>query len=271
MRHMAAVIAAVIAASTAACSIPEKQLYPPFGCYKQQLSTTAKDPVTIRGRIVIPAATVNGALNGALIEMIGGTGPTFSTHTGGDGSFVIQPRTGGTPLDVHFRVSLDSQDPLNPNLDTYFYPAAPLTDDLDDVEFQILSQNLAKELMSRVNVDLNLQQIMLAITVVDCNDSPQPGATVSTDPEGAPVRYVKDGDNGPVPDVTQPVTDKQTGTAFAANIAVMVDPTTNTATSAIAINATMPDPTNTSMIMTFPPHSIADAPAKALIQVDIQP
>lgn len=263
MRPLAAILAAVAAAG---CSIPEKQQYPPFGCYQQPLRTMAPDPVMIRGRVVNPV--MNMPIPGALIEFFFDGDPVGSVTSGADGSFVSRPRTGGKVFSAYIKVSHVSENPQDPNLDTYFYPATQLVDDLDIGDVQILTGGQATALMKQVNVDLDLTQVMLAITAVDCNGVPQGGATLSTDPKGAPIRYVVDGKNGPVPDLSATVTDQQAGTGFAANLPI-TDPTSKTST--IMISATMPSPTNTSTILTLRSHPISGARPGALIQAEIQP
>jgi hypothetical protein len=266
MRPRAALLAAVTAAGTAACSIPEKQQYPPYDCNQQPLPTTAADPVTIRGSVVNPVT--GDAFRGALVEMFRNGTSFLSTPTGADGSFMIHTRTGGTPADVYFKVSQHGgENPEDPNLDTYFYPAAQLTDDLDIGELQILTGGIATNLMNAVQVNLDLTKVLLAITAVDCNDVPQGGATVVADPPGAPIRYVVDGANGPVPDLSMKVTDRQSGTGFAANVPV-TDTATNTST--ITLSATMPVPTDSSRVLTLRRHSITVKPG-VLIQAEIQP
>lgn len=271
MRPMAALLAAVVAAGTTACLPPDKQLYPPYYCNGQPLLTTAPDFVNIRGHVLDPGMGI--PISGALIEYFleGSIQPLDHTSSGMDGSFVIRQRTDGKPFPLYFKVSKDSQDPGAPNLDTYFYPATALTGDLDDVEFQILGQGEATQFMKEYDIDLDLSQIMLAVTVVNCNDVQQPGAMVSTDPEGAPVHYVSGKNGRLMPDPAATVTDRQSGTAFAVNIDGKVDPTTKIATIPITIHATMPNPMATDEILTLRSNMIKGATAGALIQAEIQP
>jgi hypothetical protein len=267
LRARRAILAVVTAAGAAGCSIPEKQQYPPFGCNGQPLPTTAPDPITIRGRVVNPVT--GDPYPGAMIEVFRNGQPFVPASTRADGTFVIHPRTGGQPLDAFFQVSQHAgENPRDPNLDTYFYPAAPLTDDLDIGDLQILTGGLATNLMTDVQINLDLSKILLAITVVDCNDVPQGGAMVSTDPKGAPVRYVVDSPNGPVPSLTATVTDRQSGTGFAANVPIT---DTATGTSTITLGASMPLPTDSSHVLTLRGHSITGVKPGVLIQAEIQP
>ncbi len=270
MRPMAALLAAVVAAGTTACLLPDKQLYPPYDCNQKDLPTTAREFITLRGHVFVPG--MNDVVPGAVIEMLDDHNVSINNVSSRmDGSFVFPQGTGGLPLDVHFKISFNNPDPGTPFLDTYFYPAAPFTANRDELDFQMLPVGLAQNFMKRGNVDLNLQQNFLAITVVDCNDAQQPGAKVSTDPAGAPVLYLTDGPAGPTPEPTMMVTDQQTGTAFAANVDGKVNPTTNTATVPITIHATMPNPLKTDQILTLRSYQITSAPAGALIQAEIQP
>jgi len=266
MRHVAATLAAVTAAGTAACSIPEKQLYPPFGCNQQQLPTTAQDVITIRGSVVIPSM-FNAPAGGALIQMYLNGDVIGHVNSRADGSFEIQQRTTNrNPLAVVFKVSHVPQEDY---LDTYFYPSAPLTENLDGVDLQLLTTGQATQSLNMMGVALDLRKILLAITVVDCNHVPQGGATVSAAPLGDPVHYFVDDDQGfPSPSASATVTDQQAGTGFAANVPI-TDIATNT--SSIMINATMPLPTNSSTILTLRGHMITGVVPGALIQADIQP
>jgi hypothetical protein len=266
MRIATGILAAVTAAGTAACSLPDKTQYAPLGCNGQPLPTTVFDPVTIRGRVINPVT--GDAIRGALVEMFRNGGPYFTTSTGSDGTFVKQPRTTGEAADVYIKVSYHGvEDPQDPNLDTYFYPAAPLTDDLDVGDLQILSGGVATSLMNEVQVNLDLTKILLAVTAVDCNDVPQGRAVVSTDPKGAPIRYLTDGPTGPRPSLTATATDPVSGTGFAANV-----PITDTAknTSTITISGTMPS-TDSSKLLTLRSHAITDIKPGVLVQAEIQP
>lgn len=266
MRHIAATIAAVTAAVTAACSIPEKQLYPPFGCYQQPLPDRAQDVIKIRGSVVIPSM-FNAPASGALIQMYLNGDVIAHVNSRTDGSFEIPQRTNNrAPLAVFFKVSHVPQEDY---LDTYFYPSVPLTEDLDGVDLQLLTTGQATQSLSMMGVDLDLRKILLAITVVDCNHVPQGGATVSAAPVGDPIHYLVDDEQGfPSPSASATVTDQQAGTGFAANV-----PITNTAanTSDILIGATMPLPTNSSTILTLRGHAITGVVPGAVIQADIQP
>lgn len=265
MRHVT--LAAVTAAATAACTIPEKQQFPPFGCNGQLLPDRPKQQViTIRGSVVFPSLQ-SLPLSDALIQIYLDGKPIGSVKSQQDGSFVIPQSTDGKPMGLSLKVSHPPLDPENPLLDTYFFPSAPLTEDLDDVQIEMLTPVLATAIMMRAGVALDLQKILMAITVVDCNDEVQGGAKVSTTPSGAEVHYLVEGAEGiPVPDASVKVTDPGVGTGFAVNIPVPASPT-----DPITIHATMPLPTQISTILTLRDNPIMGAKPGVLIQAEIQP
>lgn len=265
MRHVA--IAAVTALATVACTIPEKQQFPPFDCNGKLLpDRTKKQTITIRGSVVFPSLQ-SMPLGGALIEIYKDGQPIGSVMSEKDGSFVIPQNTDGKPFGLSLKVSHPPLDQDNPLLDTYYFPSASLTEDLDGVEIQMLTPVLATLSMQQVGVTLDLQQVLMAITVVDCNDEARGGAMVTTTPPGAPVHYLKVGNDGiPVPDPDAKATDPLVGTAFAVNIPVPASPT-----DPITIHATMPLPTETSTILTLRDHPILGAKPGVLIQAEIQP
>lgn len=268
MRAAAALLIAVTAAGTAACSIPEKTQYSPFGCNLQPLPAMAPNPVTIRGTILDPVMNKAGVPD-ALVEVFVDGGSFLSKKSEPDGSFVLVLTTTPTPHTVYLKVSKDSGNPGNPFLDTYFYPSTEkLTDDLDGVDIQLLTRGEANQLMGLLVPAPGATPILLAITVVDCNQVPQGGATVSTEPKADAIGYLIDGPGGQaVPDPSAKVTDRQEGTA----VAVLVPAPAQAVPSSLTVSATMPSPKDTSMILTLRSHAIPDPKPGALIQTVIQP
>lgn len=262
MRHV--IIAAVTAVVAAACTLPEKQQFPPFDCNGHQLPDRAKQTITISGSVVFPSMQ-STPIGDALIEIYKDGQPIGSVMSEKDGSFVIPQNTDGEPFGLSLKVSHPPMSPENPLLDTYYFPSAPLTEDLRDVQIQMLTPVLATLTMMKERVMLDPQKIAMAITVVDCNDEAHGGATVTTTPPGAPVHYLSVGREGlPEPDPDATVTDPLVGTAFAVNIPVPASPT-----DPITIHATMPSQTST--ILTLRDHQILGVPSNALIQAEIQP
>lgn len=269
MPTLAVVLAAVTAASTAACSIPEKQQYPPFGCNGQDLPVP--DPVTIRGAVLDPVMNKAGVPD-ALVEVFvtdehGATTLFTSKRSEHDGSFVITLRT-ATLRSMYLKVSKDSGNPANPYLDTYFYPPTALpTDDVDGTEVQLLTSGEANSLAGLLVAPPSTPPILLAITVVDCNQVSQGGATVFTDPKADAIGYLHDMDGQAVPDPTVHVTDRQEGTAL--GVLVPMPPTAVPAM--LTVRATVPAPFDTSMILNLRSHAILTPKPGTLIQTVIQP
>lgn len=245
-------------AGAAGCAIPEKQLVAqgaPFACYNQAPPTTAPKQITITG--TVNGAVAGSTISGASIEAFLADDPTKtlinSATSGGDGGFVMQQGTGGFARNAYLKVT------QNGYLDTYYYPAVSIAGDVD-VQVQLLTMADAAKLASLMGIaQLDLTKDLFLISVVDCNDHAIGGATVSTEPMGAAVHYFTDSP-GPTPSSTAIATDSVIGTAVAANV-----PVSNT-----SIQATVPSPTDPSMILTLHSHSI-DAMSGVVIQTEIQP
>lgn len=250
MRHVAGTGSAIAAmlASTGACSIPEKQLVTgdapqglPYACFGQPLPTTANAKVTISGTVADPFS--GNPLANASVEafLVGSTAPIFMTNTDASGAFTHDQGTGGVPRDTYLRVS------LNGYLDTYYYPAVPVAADLRLNIEALTSMDLAT-IGNVVGITIDPTKANFVVSVVDCNDNPISGATVSTVPAGT-VRYFVNF----TPSPTAVATDASTGAAIVANV-----PVSNT-----TINATVDGKTLRS-------HNL-DSVAGALMLTEIQP
>jgi hypothetical protein len=231
----------------AACSIPEKRLVladapgEPFACLNQPLPTTANVQVTLSGTV---AAPVSGSVlaNVSVEGFLAGTPtPIFTATTDATGAFSHDQGTGGVPRDAHLRAT------LNGYLDTYFYPAVPITRDFAAQIQQLTTADVAT-IGNVGQVAIDTAKVNLIISVIDCNGVPVSGAVVTTVPAGT-VRYFAGGSPSP----TAVATDSMTGAALVANV-----PLSNT-----TISATVDG-------MTLRSHNF-DTVAGAIMQTEIQP
>jgi hypothetical protein len=244
MRPGPLITVAVLLASLAACSIPEKQLAatgPPYACLGQPLPTTASAKLTIGGLVLDPFTgdmIPNAAVEGFLV---GTTAPIFTTQSDGNGAFSQDQGTGGVPRNAYLKVS------PNGYLPTYYYPAVPIAQDLQ-IDIQMLTSTDVMTIGSVGGVAIDPTKGNFLVVVVDCNGMPISGATVTTVPAGT-VRYFVNF----TPSATAVATDEKTGAALVANV-----PLSNT-----TINATVGG-------MTLRSHNF-DAVAGAIMLTEIQP
>jgi hypothetical protein len=244
MRRPPLTIAALLVASAAGCSIPEKQLAatgPPYACLGQPLPTTADPKVTIGALIHNPFT--GDMVAGAAVEgfLVGTTASIFSTQTNGDGQFAQDQGTAGVPRDAYLKIS------SNGYLTTYYYPPVPIAQDLQ-TQIALLKPADVMTIGNVAGVTVDPTKASFLISVIDCNGKPVAGATVSTVPAGT-VRYFINF----TPSATAVATDESTGAALVANV-----PVSNTTVSATVGG------------MTLRSHNF-DSVAGAIMETDIQP
>jgi hypothetical protein len=245
MPRFAAAIVVVALAGAAGCMIDEKRFNPPFACYNQPLPPMALDPVIISGTVRDPftASPIKQApVEGFEDELTGG--PIFTTKTDDAGFFTRSQGTGNAPRKVHLHASSPGY------VDTYFYPAVPITQNLNAT---LVMFTPADFMMLATAVGLpaiDPSKALVAVGVVDCNDRPVGGATVTTSQAMAGRVYLN---SNVTPDPTATETDEHTGTAIFYNVSP----------SSVTINATVGG-------MTLRSHSIM-ATASTLTQAEIQP
>jgi len=239
----ASTASAAVWASATACSIPEKYLVdvPPFSCLGQPLPAVASPQITIAGTLT---DRVNGAvLANTAVEayLVGMPTPIFMTASNAGGSFTRDQVTGGAPSNL-FVHALPSG-----YLETYFYPAVPVSKGLNATIQAITASDLVT-IGAVAQVAVDTAKVNFLISVVDCNGAPVPGATITTVPAG-PIRYFA----GQAPSPSAVATDAITGAALVMNV-----PADNT-----LINATVAG-------MTLRSHAVGGV-AGAVIQTEIQP
>lgn len=210
MRHIAML---VVAASAAACTIPEKQLVAeqgegePFACLNQPLPSKAPAQVKIAGTVLDPFAGDIPA--GAPIEvfLVGNSGPVFSETIAADGTFTHDQGTGLVPHDFYAKTA------PNGFLPSLYYPATPLANDVNATIFVFKPADLGPiGALANVTIDTATKS-MFTVLVTDCNGKPLGGATVSSEPAGD-VRYFIN--SAPNPSAIS--TDAMFGMALIANV-----------------------------------------------------
>lgn len=257
MRSIA--IAAAIAVAAPACSIPEKQLVAadappgPYDCHNVHTPATAPDPVTISGTVQV--AVTGQPVAGASVTLFEAGLSLPPMTVGADGKYSFQVRTGGVPANVHLQVT------NNAFLTTVFYPAEAITKDIV-IDPLMFTSEIATDVTSHMGImNLDPAKVLLLITVVDCNETPVAGATVTASPLGDPIHYFVDNPS-PSPDPNATRTDKATGSAVAANVLPQV----------ITVGATMPSPMDPSMTWTLLGHTIDAGGAQgAVVETEIRP
>src|SRR6185295_20058851 len=166
----------------------------------------------------------------------------FTVTTDDQGFFSRSQGTGTAPRKAHLHVSSPGF------IDTYFYPAVPIAVNLNAGLVMFTVDDLTMLAMA-VQLPIDPSKAVLAVGVVDCNDRPVGGATVTTEPMAGRI-YLN---SNVTPDPTATATDDRTGTAIFYNVSP----------SSILINATVDG-------MTLRSHSIM-AMAGTLTQSEIQP
>jgi hypothetical protein len=225
-----------------ACSFPTKSLdvETPFGCLGQPLPTTAPARVTIAGDVQDPYQGIpiaNASLQGFLS---GSTVPLFTTSTDANGNFSQGQGTGGVPTDAYLHIT------ANGLLDDLVYPPVPVASSIH-VDTQVFTATELGTLAMLGGVTPDPAKAQMLVVVVDCNDVPLAGATVTTVPAGT-TRYLVNKQ----PSATAVMTDAS-GAAFVYNI----PPSTT------QINATVSG-------MTLRSHSVS-ALGGVMTQTEIQP
>jgi len=200
----------LVALSLAGCSFPTKP-GPPFACVGDQPPSTAPSTIQISGK-VSPAPMGNG-LPGATVTVffIGVAAPVqiFSRVTDSAGSFTGSTITGGAPHPAFI------QSRLAPDyLDTFVYPALPLAGDTTVDVFQFTQTQIDDLVTAGFLPAMASGTALMFVSIVNCNDDPVAGATLTvkpSSPSSFQVTYVDARGQAPAPNLH--VTD-ETGSAF---------------------------------------------------------
>jgi hypothetical protein len=237
--------ALVLVLAAAGCSFPEKVLVDaqgaPFACLGKPLPTTAPDQIKVAGTVSDPFS--GAKLSGVSVVgfLVGVSGQIFMTTTDATGAFSHDQGTAGAPRNAYLHVS------LNGYVDTYFYPAVPVVSDFSANVSMFTPADLAT-LGGVVQVGLDPTKTTVIAGVIDCNNAPVGGATVTTTPPGT-VRYFVNA----TPSPSAVATDAADGYALVINV-----PPGNVTLAATASG------------MTMRAHNF-DAVAGTILQTGIQP
>lgn len=175
----------------------------PFACSGEPLPTTAPATLIVGGTAVSkPSGPAQGATFYAQTVGAAGSGPTGPLPTAdASGVFAFQVTTDNKPADI-FLVGSHMGD-----LNNYYYPAVPLSEDSVDTTFVFFSQSSMAGIASLANASQPAGKAFMLVEVRDCLGKPVSGAKVTTSPPGT-VRYVV----GMLPNATATETDAS-GTA----------------------------------------------------------
>jgi hypothetical protein len=180
-----------------ACTYPEKEFSPPFGCIDDPPPTTTKQSVVIGGNVIDAAelTPIGGVsltlLNNALAEI---DGPTQSAA---DGRFQLTLPLGGAPFEREY---------VKAEVAGYVTSLAanprPITDDFS-FPYGLVSLANANRVAQATTGGMQLPPGTgtVFVTVRDCNDQPVSGATITTD-SGKRVFYFAGVDPSNVPTAT---------------------------------------------------------------------
>jgi hypothetical protein len=163
---------AVALVALAGCSFPTKGT--PFGCVGHDLPTTAPDMIHVRGSVFDPLANVPvaGAAVSGFVIASDTVIQTINVTTDADGLFTASEMTGGAPHTQFIRSRADGY------LDTVAYAAVPVASDVD-LPLRQFSQPALDALASITGLTLDPAKALLIVSVVNCNDEPVAGATVT--------------------------------------------------------------------------------------------
>jgi hypothetical protein len=165
--------------------------------------------VTISGVAQTVSGTSTVPLEGASIEAYNssGGGVIGSTTSAADGTYAITLTTDGAPLDGYLKGTSAGR------IDTYLYPPRPLAADRDGATMLIINQQTLGLLGTLGGVSQDAAKGFVGVLVLDANDTPVAGATVTISPMGtARVIYAVNS----LPNQNATMTDAS-GTVFIAN------------------------------------------------------
>lgn len=231
--------AVVLSVVLAGCSFPTKP-GDPFACNNAPLPTTAPEMINVHGIVSNPFGGDKPVPNAQITGYVVADGTNVMTLTATsdeNGAFAGSETTVGAP---HSQFLTSITDGF---VETIEYPAVDVANDIE-VEVKQTDSTGFGELLSLAGADQSLPVMIIA--VVDCNDQPVAGATVSASVTGSTqptVIYL--GADG-TPDVTAAMTGDSTGAAFVSNIPI----TTVPSTSAVTISANLEGVTFQSHVVT---------------------
>jgi hypothetical protein len=136
------------------------------------------------------------------------TTPLATGTTDASGNFTLTIDTHGVAVDGYLKSTMAGM------VDTYWYPAGPLTADYADAGLNMLAPGTLDLLANTLcRADQDLAKGVIALEVADASRTPIQGATVTSDPAASVYCY----DSGDFPNATATVTDTD-GIAYLFNI-----------------------------------------------------
>ena len=186
-----------VLATLGACTYPEKEFSPPFGCIDDPPPTTTKQSVVIGGNVIDAAelTPIGGVsltlLNNALADI---DGPTQSAA---DGGFQLTLPLGGAPFEREY-VKAE----VTGYVTSFAANPRPITNDFS-FPYGLVSVANANRVAQATTGAAQLPPGTgtVFVTVRDCNDQPVSGATITTD-SGKRVFYFAGVDPSNVPTAT---------------------------------------------------------------------
>ncbi len=148
-------------------------------CLGEAFPTTADDPVTFSGMVANGTTLVAGAT--VELSPIGGAALDTDTSSG-TGAFALSVATGGDPLPYVLHSSAMDY------WDTYAFPPRPLVADVSNAPIPMYTPANVSAAAALVSETQQGGNGVLLIRVLDCDDQPIAGATISTD-SGETVYY----------------------------------------------------------------------------------
>ena len=147
------------------------------------MPTTAPATITLSGSVLSSGGLLSGA--GATVTVFDTIGTNVGMGTtDSSGTFQFQLTTGGKPLDCHALVTLPDQ------LDTYWYPAKPLSANAYASGIVTLSWSEIVNMLPAAHLQADSTKTQIFVGVVDCGGRRIAGATVGAMPASGTVLYV---------------------------------------------------------------------------------
>lgn len=167
-----------------------------LSCADRDGGVATPDMITITGRVRQGLINATNAANVKIELLPASEQPPalVTTTTGADGRFTLTIPTGGQPVDGVGRFTKDGF------INEWFYPGEPLARSYSGLEGLMgRTSDLDNPLIGLVfGTSYDAQKGLVAVLVLDCDNTPIEGATVTLDPPGEKVLYA-DGSGFPSP------------------------------------------------------------------------
>lgn len=158
-----------------------------YACLGQPLPTTAIDPLAVSGSVYTIGLGGQSPIAGANIQAFATgttTSPLASTTSAASGAYSMNTVTGGNPLNAYVKAVATSY------LDTYLIPPWPLTAGFDNASVIMLSGSTLGLLAQLTGATQSMSNGFVALVVLDCNNDPVAGATVTVTGTHGAIKYM---------------------------------------------------------------------------------